>query len=291
MNKHKSKQFCSWLLAIILLIGAVACESIGVQAKDIHLSPTVDTLLTKKDPLQLADLLPALREFEQINLAYMQKPGWLHSLSERYNPFAEANAGTPMEGLTPKLSQDEVWTFIEDEAGTLGKSSYVVVRDEDGQVVQETAFNAEGLGGNLTLLQRGVGIGDQAQEQPASSAPTVLKSQLSSYIEELIQFEKASDTYEVWLEGDALHISRTYQVENLEMEQFAEPVVAFVQDVTIDLTTGNYLSRSTNAILKSGKAELWSSQRLIFLEAGVQMSEDVRENWEKALNTISEIKK
>lgn len=290
MNKRKSIQICSWLLAILLLLGAAGFTSIGAQAEDITLSPTLETLLNKKDPLQLADLLPALRELEQINLDYMQKSGWLHSLTERYNPFAEDNVGTPMEGLTPKIAQDEVWTFIEDETGALGNASYDVVKDEAGQTVQVTAFDAEGFGGNLTLLQRRVGIEDQTQEQPAISAPEVLKSQLSTYIEELIQFEQTTDTYEVRLEGSALHIAKTYQVEDLEMEQFDETVVAFKQEVAIDLATGNYLSRSTEAILKSGKAEPWSSQRLILLEAGVQMPEDVRENWEKALNAISEIK-
>ena len=291
MNKRKSIQICSWLLAILLLLGAAGLTSIGAQAEDITISPTVKNLLTKKDPLQLADLLPALHELEQINLDYMQKPGWLHSLTERYNPFAEGNVGTPMEGLTPKLSQDEVWTFIEDEAGTLGKASYYVVKNEAGETVQVSASNFEGFGGNLTLLQRGVGIEDQTEEQSAISAPEVLKSQLSTYIEELIQFEQTTDMYEVWLEGNALHIAKTYQAEDLEMEQFDEPVVAFKQEVVIDLATGNYLSRSTEAILKSGKAEPWSSERLILLEAGVQMPEDVRENWEKTLNAISEIKK
>lgn len=291
MNKHKSKQFCTWLLAIFLLLGAACFTNTGAQAEDITISPTVETLLTKKDPLLLADLLPALRELEQINLAYMQKPDWLHSLTERYNPFAEDNAGTPMERLTPKLSQDEVWTFIEDEAGTLGKASYYVVKNEAGETVQVSASNFEGFGGNLTLLQRGVGIEDQTEEQSAISAPDVLKSQLSTYIEELIQFEQTTDMYEVWLEGNALHIAKTYQVEDLEMEQFDEPVVSFKQEVVIDLATGNYLSRYTEAILKSGKAEPWSSERLILLEAGVQMPEDVRENWEKTLNAISEIKK
>ena len=290
MNKLKSKQLCSWLLAILLLIGAAACGGNSAQAEDFTLSPTVETLLAKKDPLKLADLLPALRELEQINLAYMRKPGWLHSLSERYNPFAEDNVGTPMEGLTPKLCQDEGWSYVEEEAGTLGKANYDVVKDEAGQIVQETAIDAEGFGGNLTLLQRGVGIDDQTQEQTTSSAPTVLKSQLSSYIEELIQFEQTSDSYKVWLEGNALHMAKTYQVENMEMEQFAEPVVAFNQDVTIDLTTGNCLSRSTEAILKSGKVEPWSSQKLILLEVGVQMPSNVRENWEKALKLIAEIK-
>jgi hypothetical protein len=289
MNKRKSIQICSWLLAILLLLGAAGFTSISAQAEDITLSPTIETLLTKKDSLQLADLLPALRELDQINLAYMQKPGWLHSLTERYNPFSEDNVGTPMEGLTPKLSQDEVWTFIEDETGTLGKASYYVVKDEAGQIVQVTAFDAEGFGGNLTLLQRGVEMEDQTQELPTSSAPMVLKGQLSNYIEDLIQFEQTTDTYEVWLEGNALHIAKTYQVENLEMEQFAEPVVAFRQDVAIDLTTGNYLSHSAEAILKSGKAEPWSSERTLLLEAGVQLPANVQENWEKALNSISEI--
>ena len=187
MNKRKSIQICSWLLAILLLLGAAGFTSISAQAEDITLSPTIETLLTKKDSLQLADLLPALRELDQINLAYMQKPGWLHSLTERYNPFSEDNVGTPMEGLTPKLSQDEVWTFIEDETGTLGKASYYVVKDEAGQIVQVTAFDAEGFGGNLTLLQRGVEMEDQTQELPTSSAPMVLKGQLSNYIEDLIQ--------------------------------------------------------------------------------------------------------
>ncbi|MFZ3152026.1 MAG: hypothetical protein WA116_10150, partial [Anaerolineaceae bacterium] len=247
-------------------------------------------LLTQKGQLQLADLLPALRELEKTNLATIRKTGWLHTIDERYDPFADENTGTVMEGLTPKLSIEEAWTYVEDEAGSLSKASYQVVKNEAGDIIQVTASDFEGLGGNLTLLERGGGLDPQAQPQPASSVPTILEGQLSSYINDLIRFEETSDTFEVWLEGEALHILKTYQVEGMEFEQFPEPVIAFRQDVAIDLTTGSYLSRSTEAVLESGKSEPWSAQRTLLLEAGVQMPKDVQESWEKALISISEVK-
>ena len=195
-----------------------------------------------------------------------------------------------MEGLTPKLSIEEAWTYVQDEAGSLSKASYQIVKNEVGDTIQVTASDFEGLGGNLTLLERGVGLDPQAQPQYASLGPTVLEGQLSSYINDLIRFEETSDTFEVWLEGELLHILKTYQVEGMEFEQFPEPVVAFSQDVAIDLTTSAYFSRSTEALLESGKSEPWSAQRILLLESGVQMPEEVQESWEKTLISISEVK-
>ncbi|MEN6530540.1 MAG: hypothetical protein ABFD17_01995 [Anaerolineaceae bacterium] len=290
MNKWKTKHFFSWALVILLLFSAIGSTKATAQTESVTIPPSVEILLTQKGQLQLADLLPALRELEKTNLATIRKTGWLHTIDERYNPFAEENTGTAMEGLTPQLSIEEAWTYVEDETGSLSKASYQVVKDEAGDTIQVAASDFEGLGGNLTLLEREVGLDPQAQPQSASSVPTVLESQLSSYISDLIRFEETSDTFEVWLEGEALHILKTYQVEGMDFEQYPEPVIAFRQDVAIDLASGNYLSRSTDALLQSGKSELWSSQRTLLLEAGVQMPEDVQESWENTLASIAEVK-
>lgn len=290
MNKWKTKQFFSWAFVILLLFSAIGSTKATAQTESVTIPPSVEILLTQKGQLQLADLLPALRELEKTNLATIRKTGWLHTIDERYDPFADENTGTAMEGLTPQLSIEEAWTYVEDETGSLSKASYHVVKNEAGDTVQVTASDFEGLGGNLTLLEREAGIENQTQEQSAISTPTVLEGQLSSYINDLIRFEETSDTFEVWLEGETLHILKTYQVEGMDFEQYPEPVIAFRQDVAIDLASGNYLSRTTDALLQSGKSEPWSAQRTLLLEAGVQMPKDVQESWEKALISISEVK-
>lgn len=263
---------------LLLIFASLAQTSNTAFAQDIVMSERIT-------PEQLVLKLEVL---EKTNIAYLSQTGWIESVTVRVNPFADPMKGTPYEGLTSDYMIEDSWIYVEDADGKLGKASFVMMRDKAGNVLQISAANDSGEGGNLTLMRRGL-LPDSSESAPDMDVIT-LKSQVSQFLADLVRNKADIAKIQVDENDQRVIVEIQYRMDALDFEQFAEPVIAFSQKTTFDKATGNILEGRTNAVLASGKTELWSSYQNLKNEPAVSMPADTAEAMLAALEEIRQLR-
>ena len=121
---------------LLLLTASYPVSNHQVKAQAFGTPESIQQIINGPDEVTVDSLLLTLRGLESINENYIRKSGWIYSLVERNNPFAENNPGTFYEGLTPKVSTHESWVLLLNDDGLLGGASFNRITDEKGQLVQ-----------------------------------------------------------------------------------------------------------------------------------------------------------
>ncbi|MFZ3069823.1 MAG: hypothetical protein WA110_01700 [Anaerolineaceae bacterium] len=294
MFSNHIHKFFAYLAAILMLlagIGSVGKTNVLADTpeppvNEAHYSPAVQQMIKDGTTItQLDDLLPIIYELETLNLAYIRQPGWYHSVQESFTASPGDHEGKPTEGMFPQRKITDTWGTVVDAEGTLGLGTYTVISNTAGERIQVLAVDENGLGGNITLLERGLedAFGSRASEGEEAwqaSLPTTIRSGLTHYISSLIEFAPNRVELAAWVETqDGELVLRVHKVHRYpvayEFDDIHEPLLGSVIEDTISLKNGEILKQESTATLASGLQIPWVSIRNTLVEPGVEMPPDV----------------
>jgi len=256
---------------------------------------TVPELPTAK----FEDVLTELNRLEQVNLEYLSKPGWLHLTQRTWDRSLEdrqedENAPYSTVGMFPPIQIYDSWDLIIDDEGTLGLGGFIVNSDENGNPIQVVVSDAEGNGGNLTLLERE--LTEFFENDPSANLENATPTKIKSGIGNIIKwFEnaqkvnlnpdiKAGYVFNDGVKEYQLRVQTTVMKEPYELQWLSEPLNGFIVFYRIDSMTGNVLEVTDYGIGLSGEVYELSSKVTLVKEIVDVMPLDVQQRYEAALD-------
>jgi hypothetical protein len=309
------------------LLPLLICLGIGVYLLATFLLPSLNASPTTSDPVELGtkivsptavsdflagrtvydspDALPdvtvdevkaELIALEEINLAYVRRPGWWHIVKRTWrlkdeiiqNRDQDETTEWEVADMLPPVQIYDRWLQIVDEEGTFGKADLTVFSDEEGNPVQVLVLDEEGYGGNLTTMEHEL---PEYMETPPEIAaeidalpPKKADSELRETIEWLdaIRYISEIEAGLIQNNGDEaffLRIQTHVQGEPYKMEWLPEPVVGFILTYRIDPITGNLIEMTDVAVGESGTTYLELTETLLVSERYDEMPEDTKQLW------------
>jgi len=248
---------------------------------------------------EIEDVLAELNRLEQVNLEYLSKPGWLHITQRTWDRSLEdsqedENAPYSTAGMFPPIQIYDSWDLIIDDEGTLGLGGFIVNSDENGNPIQVVVSDAEGNGGNLTLLERE--LTEFFENDPSANldiaTPTKIRSSIGTTIEWFENARKVNlnpDIKAGYVVNDVgkeyqLRVQTTVMEEPYELQWLSEPLNGFIVFYRIDPVTGNVLEVTDYGIGLSGEIYELSSKVTLVKEIVDVMPVDVQQRYEAALD-------
>lgn len=269
------------------------------------ISPTaVSNFLTGKTVYNSLDVLPdatvddvkiELSALEQINLAFVRRPGWWHFVNKTWRYKDEINQQNRVEtsewemaDMFPPLTVYDRWFQLTDDEGSFGGTDLTIFSDEEGNPVQVLVSDDEGNGGNLTTMEHPlpdylITPPDVAAEVDALP-PEKAGSELSEIIEWLDSIRYISEIQAGLVSdgGTETYFMRVHMYvrgDPHELQWLPEPVIGYILTYRIDPTTGNLLETTTTAIGESGTAYLELTETLLIYECFDDLPNDAKQLW------------
>lgn len=272
-----------------------------IEAADPEGIPEVDACTDAQglSTATMEDVLTELNRLEQVNLEFLSRPGWLHTTQKTWSANLidrqeDEDAPYSTAGMFPPTQIFDSWDRIIDDEGTYGYGGFIVNSDEHGNPVQIVVSDANGNGGNLTLLERG--LTEFFEDDPSVNLDSTTSQKVSSSIGNIIEWFESAQEVNLNPEIKAgyilnngvkeyqLCIKTTVMDEPYEFDWLSEPVGGFTTLYRIDPLTGNVLEFTEEAVGVSGETYPMFSQITLAKEIVDAMPEDVEQRYEAALD-------
>lgn len=296
-----------YLLATFLLPSlnaAPATAEFAEQEIEIVSPTAVNDFLADKAVYDSPDALPDvtvdevktdLKALEEINLAFVRRPGWWHVVRRTWSYKREINQQSRDETtewelaeLLPPVEIYDRWFKITDEEGAFGNAGLTVFSDEAGNPVQVLVSDEEGNGGNLTTMEHE--LPEYLITPPEVAAeidalpPKKAGSDLSETIEWLDSIRLISDIQAGLVQDNGaeiyfLRIQTHVQGESHELQWLPEPVTGYILMYQIDPTTGNVIEMTDTAVGQSGVTYLELTETLLVSDRYDDLPEEASQQW------------
>lgn len=252
-------------------------------------------------PITLDDLIKQLEELEQINIAMLRQPGWYHTTTKSWTQARESESalelspGVDISYLNPgPISISDHWSQVLDSQGTLGRGSFDVDTDPEGNEKQVVVSDDQ-IAGNLTWLENGLqdAFGSKGQEAAAGISPGGGQAVVKSRLTRLISGLKSVAPYLVELtahtspdEETLVFHYETKAVTPYDFDNQPEPVIGFFEDYTIRKSDGEVMAYTTGVVLESGLVSTDATTITLVAEMVPAMPPEVQANYEAKLQKL-----
>lgn len=260
--------------------------------------PVQGQLGTSDQPLQdWVEIDQVLTELSRRNLEWLRQPGWLHyktSGFSEYNSsgFDQTTQDLSLNDLFASKATVEEWIHVLTEQGDCGEYLFIS-RDETGRELQRVVNTADGLGGNLTLLRRGLeGIaqvpGEERRSQPARFSTTLVDQALAEMHALKDVFKVIQGWEESWNGRDAfvLYMEST-PTTPIKVGDGLEPVVGGSVRYVFDIQTGQLQKLEYRNLTESGRWLIQNSTEYLTVEFVSVLPEEVDNDFQ---NSVQELK-
>lgn len=311
------KKLPLWLILLLIITFGVALFGLTRLRNSrsvIEPEPTVEStptagltafsdgrmVFSNQDEIPDTDIetvLADLYELEQMNLAYLRKPGWLHLIKRTWTKEdeslqeAQENALWDISDMFPPIQINERWIQIIDSEGTMGAASLMVNSDDAGNPVQVLVTDTEGHGGNLTLIERDLEEYLETPPEIAAELDARASKQIGSDLRHTIEWlEPFSDNaikpeFQSGIirnEGNDVYFLRV-QTRVLgkphDDRMISEPITGYILTYRIDTLTGELLEMTNTSIGESGAEYLTLTKNLLVSEILNEIPVDVQTRW------------
>lgn len=297
-------------LAIITLSSCANASEIVTPTSTEVLSPTEPTnptstpepteerwVLHSTENLPNATIDEVLNELTLLNQAYqafLSQSGWYHIKLENSISSAPGQRqydfnvyGWDTTQLDPPIQTREAWLEVSSSEFGLGHSFYSVNSNANGDLIQVVARDAQGNGGNLTLLEQG--LADNTVTSPA------LQSEIGQIIDHLDQIRSYEQRLRAgFITGEkgreyVIDLAVVAQHEPFDLNWLPEPVNGFTLFYRIDAATGVILNFMENDINASKEIFRTYSEYTLAAEFVDLMPQDIQEHYEAAMERYREL--